>query len=340
MLALPVYDVDHRHQNSRGQLGLQKYVARRLLLTIPTLFGVTVFIFLVMRVLPGDPLKTMGADQRIIILSDEQVAAARKALGLDRPLYAQYLDWMVDVFRGDLGFSFFRTNEPIREVIQRRAPVSAQIAFLGVVFSWAIGLPVGIVAAMRRNSAVDYVSRVGVTLGMSVPSFWIALTLIIITVVFFQWKPPIESVQLWENPWRSLQQTVPPAAIFSLGGGALVARMGRATLLEVLNEDYIRTARAKGLVDRTVLRRHALRNAVLPVVTLTGLMLAGILSGMVAVERALSIPGIGYTLINAMDQRDWMMIQNLVLLFGVVYVFVNLAVDLTYAWIDPRIRYQ
>jgi len=259
---------------------------------------------------------------------------------LDRPLYIQYLSWMADVFRGDLGFSFFRTNEPIREVLQRRAPVSAQIAFFGVIFSWMIGVPVGVIAAMRRNSAIDYVSRVWVTLGMSVPNFWLALTLVIITVIFFQWKPPIISVQLWEDPWRSLQQTVPAAVIFALGGGALIARMSRSTLLEVLNEDYIRTARAKGLVERTVLWRHALRNAMLPVVTMTGLMLAGILSGMVAVERALGIPGIGFTLINAMDRGDWMMIQNLVLFFGVIYVFLNLAVDLTYAWIDPRIRYQ
>jgi peptide/nickel transport system permease protein len=310
------------------------------MLTIPTLFGITVLIFLIMRVLPGDPLRTTGGDKRIVILSDEQVAIARLKLGLDRPLYIQYLSWMADVFRGDLGFSFFRTNEPIREVLQRRAPVSAQIAFFGVIFSWMIGVPVGVIAAMRRNSAIDYVSRVWVTLGMSVPNFWLALTLVIITVIFFQWKPPIISVQLWEDPWRSLQQTVPAAVIFALGGGALIARMSRSTLLEVLNEDYIRTARAKGLVDRTVLWRHALRNAMLPVVTMTGLMLAGILSGMVAVERALGIPGIGFTLINAMDRGDWMMIQNLVLFFGVIYVFLNLAVDLTYAWIDPRIRYQ
>ncbi len=319
---------------------MQKYIARRLMLTIPTLFGITVVIFLIMRVLPGDPLRTTGGDKRIVILDDEQLASARLKLGLDRPLYIQYLSWMADVFRGDLGFSFFRSNEPIREVLQRRAPISAQIALFGVIFSWMIGVPVGVIAAMRRNSAIDYVSRVWVTLGMSVPNFWLALTLIIITVIFFQWKPPIMSVQLWEDPWRSLQQTVPPAVIFSLGGGALIARMSRSTLLEVLNEDYIRTARAKGLVQRTVLWRHALRNAVLPVVTMTGLMLAGILSGMVAVERALGIPGIGFTLINAMDRGDWMMIQNLVLFFGVIYVFLNLAVDLTYAWIDPRIRYR
>ena len=319
---------------------MQKYVVRRLVLAIPTLFGVTAFIFLIMRVLPGDPLRTAGGGEMLSILTDEQVAAARKALGLDRPLYVQYLEWMADVLKGDLGFSFFRTNEPIREILLRRAPVSTQIALFGIVLAWMIGLPVGIIAAMRRNSAIDYVSRVGITLGMSVPSFWIALTLVIITVIFFQWKPPIVTVYLWEDPWRSLQQTVPPGVIFALGGGALIARMSRATLLEVLNEDYIRTARAKGLVDRTVLYRHALRNAVLPVITMTGLMLAGILSGMVAVERALGIPGMGFTLIHAIEQRDFMMAQNLVLLFGVIYVFLNLAVDLTYAWIDPRIRYQ
>ena len=319
---------------------MQKYVVRRVLLAIPTLFGITAFIFLTMRVLPGDPLRTAGGGEKVSILTDEQVAAARKALGLDRPLYVQYLDWMGDVFRGDLGFSFFRTNEPLREILQRRAPLSAQIAFFGIVLAWMIGLPVGIIAAMRRNSAIDYVSRVGITLGMSVPNFWLALTLIIITVIFFEWKPPIGTVYLWDDPWRSLQQTAPPAVIFSLGGGALIARMSRATLLEVLSEDYIRTARAKGLIDRTVLYRHALRNAVLPVITLTGLMLASILSGIMAVERALGIPGMGFTLINAIEQRDYMMVQNMVLLFGVMYVLLNLAVDLTYAWIDPRIRYR
>ena len=319
---------------------MQTYVIRRLLLTIPTLFGVTVFIFLIMRVLPGDPLASTGDAQRMIILTEEQAAAARNALGLDRPLHIQYLDWVADILRGDLGFSFFRTGEPIREMLQRRAPVSAQIAFFGVIFSWIIGLPVGIIAAMRRNTVLDYVSRVGVTVGMAVPSFWVALTLVIVTVIFFQWKPPIEVAFIWNDPWKSLQQTVPPAAVFAIGGGALIARMSRATLLEVLNEDYIRTARAKGLMNRSVLWRHAFKNAVLPVITLSGLQLAGILSGMVAVERALGIPGLGFALINAIDQRDWMVIQNLVLLFGVIYVFVNLAVDLTYAWIDPRIRYR
>lgn len=319
---------------------MKKYIARRLALTIPTLFGITVLIFLIMRVLPGDPLRTSGGAKRVIIFTDEQVAMARSQLGLDNPLPIQYLDWMADVFKGDLGFSFFRNKEPIRDVLLRRAPTSAQIALFGVIFSWMIGLPVGVIAAMRRNSAIDYLARFWVTLGMSVPNFWLAVTLIIITVIFFQWKPPIQSVYLWQDPWSSLQQTVPAAAIFALGGGALIARMSRSTLLEVLNEDYIRTARAKGLAERTVLWRHALRNSVLPVVTMTGLMLAGILSGMVAVEKALGIPGIGFTLIYAVERGDYMVVQNLVLFFGVVYVFLNLAVDLSYAWIDPRIRYQ
>ena len=319
---------------------MQQYIMRRIILAIPTLIGVSILIFLVMRVLPGDPLQAMVDEEGgRTSYTEEQKELILSSLGLDRPLYQQYLSWMVDIAKGDLGFSFWR-DTPIRETIQRRGPITAEIGIFAVIISWAVGLPVGVIGALWRNSVTDYMSRFTVTFFLAAPSFWLGLGFILITVIFFTWRPPITLLHLWEDPWHNLQMTLPPAIAVGLGMAAIIARMSRATLLEVFREDYVRTARAKGVGERIVVWRHVMRNAMLPVITVSGLQLANLLGGSIAVEKAFSVPGLGAALAQAMSDRDWMVIQNLVLLFAAIFVVINLIIDLTYALIDPRIRFQ
>ncbi|MCB0098572.1 MAG: ABC transporter permease [Caldilineaceae bacterium] len=316
------------------------YLIRRFLLSIVTIFGVTVVIFVAMRVLPGDPLAMIyGEGTGIYVLTEEEQAAARATLGLDKPLYMQYLDWMADVFSGELGHSFW-VDVPIRDTILRRGPITAEIAFFAIVLAWLIGLPVGVISAMWRESLLDNVLRVVVTLFMAIPSFWLGLTMILFTVLVFNWRPSITIVQLWEDPVTNLSMVAGPAVAVGIGLAALIARMTRSTVLEVLGEDYVRTARAKGLSLWTTILRHVLKNAILPVITLSGLALAGLLGGSVAVEKAFGFPGLGSALAQGAVERDWMMVQNLTLIFALTFVFLNLLIDILYAWIDPRIRYE
>jgi peptide/nickel transport system permease protein len=317
-----------------------KYLLRRLLLAIVTIFGVTLVIFIAMRVLPGDPLAMVASEGAgIYVLTDEEVAAVRATLGLDKPYYMQYLSWMGDVFRGELGHSFW-VDVPIRDTILRRGPITAQIALIAIVLAWLIGVPIGVVSAMWRESLFDYVLRITVTLFMAIPSFWLGLTMILFTVLLFNWRPSITIVQFWEDPGTNLSMVIGPAIAVGIGLAAIIARMTRTTVLEVLREDYVRTARAKGLNEWMTIMRHVLKNAMLPVITVSGLALAGLLSGSVAVERAFGFPGLGSALAQGAVERDWMMVQNLTLLFAVTFVFINLAIDLVYAWVDPRIRYE
>lgn len=263
----------------------------------------------------------------------------RASLGLDRPLYIQYLQWMGEVVRGDLGSSFW-TKEPISALILRRGPITAQIALMAILFSWLIGVPLGMLSAIWRNSLFDYLSRFGITLFIAVPSFWVGLLIVLFTVLVFTWRPPLTIVQLWEDPGTNLSMTLLPALALGLGLAAGQARMTRSAALEVLYEDYVRTARAKGLNDRRIMWQHVFRNAMLPVITTSGLALGGLLGGAVSVERAFGVPGLGTLLVQALADRDWMMIQNLVLLYGLIFALINLLVDLSYAWFDPRIRYD
>jgi peptide/nickel transport system permease protein len=319
---------------------MRKYLAQRLLIAIPTIFGVTLLIFIAMRVLPGDPLSAIsGEGGGTYVLSQEQLQAARKSLGLDRPYVVQYLDWVRDILRGDLGKSFWR-GEPIREVILRRAPITGQIALMAIVLSWVIGLPVGLIGALWRNSWTDYAFRLVVTLFMAIPSFWVGLMIVLSLVLTLTWRPPLTIVYFWDEPVRNLQMTAGPALALGIALAAMMARITRSSVLEVLGEDYVRTARAKGLRERIVVWRHALVNAMLPILTVTGTALGALLGGSVAVERAFGVPGLGLALVFAVAERDWMLIQNLVLLYGVIFIFVNLVVDVSYGWFDPRIRYQ
>ena len=319
---------------------MQTYILRRLALAVPTVFGVTVLIFVAMRLLPGDPLEQIfGENTGIYVLSEKELAAARASLGLDKPLAIQYLTWIGDVARGDMGSSFW-TDQPISATILRRGPLTMQIGIAAVLVSWIVGLPIGILSAAWRNSPIDYVARFFITLFMAVPSFWLGMTFILITVIFFSWKPPITVYNIWDDPIKNLQIMAGPSLALGIGMGAFIARMARTQLLEVFREDYVRTARAKGLGERIVMWRHVVRNALLPVITLSGLQFAFLLGGSVAVERAFSVPGLGTALVGGIEERDWMIIQNLVLLYAIVFVVINLIVDLAYGLIDPRIRYQ
>jgi peptide/nickel transport system permease protein len=319
---------------------MSKYILNRLLIAIPTIFGVTVLIFLAMRVLPGDPLQLILSESTgTYVLSEEELAVARASLGLDRSYPRQYMDWIGQVLRGDMGSSFW-TKEPISAMIARRAPISIQIAVMAVVLSWLIGVPIGMLSAVWRNSLTDQLSRIGVTLFIAMPSYWIGLLIILFTVLVFTWRPPITIIQLWEDPIGNLTMTLLPALALGLGLAAETARMARSAALEVLYEDYIRTARAKGLRQSAVVWRHVFKNAMLPVVTTSGLALGGLLGGAVSVEKAFAVPGLGSLLVQGLTERDWMMIQNLVLLYGLIYIFINLIVDLSYAVLDPRIRYN
>ena len=319
---------------------MQTYILRRLTLAVPTIFGVTVLIFVAMRLLPGDPLEHIfGENTGIYVLSEAELAKARASLGLDRPLVVQYASWIVDIAKGDMGTSFW-TDQPISDMIIRRGPLTMQIAIVSVLVSWIVGLPVGIIAAAWRNSMLDYVARFFITFFMAVPSFWLGMTFILITVIFFSYKPPILVYNLWDDPSKNLQIMAGPAIALGVGLGAFIARMSRTQLLEVFREDYVRTARAKGLGDQVVMWRHVVRNALLPVITLSGLQFAFLLGGSVAVEQAFSVPGLGRALIGGIQDRDWTIIQNLVFLYAIVFVFINLIVDLAYGVIDPRIRYQ
>lgn len=319
---------------------MSKYILNRLLIAIPTIFGVTVLIFLAMRVLPGDPLQLIFSESTgIYVLSEEELAAARASLGLDKSYPQQYLEWMGAILRGDMGSSFW-TKDPISAMFVRRGPISAQIALMAIILSWLIGVPVGMLSAAWRNSLMDQMTRVGVTIFIAVPSYWLGLLIILFTVLVFSWRPPITIIQLWEDPLGNLSMTLLPSLALGLPLAAGVARFARSAALEVLYEDYIRTARAKGLSDYMVLWRHVFKNAMLPVVTTTGLALGGLLGGAVSVEKAFAVPGLGSLLVQGLTERDWMMIQNLVLIYGLIYILVNLVVDISYAFLDPRIHYD
>lgn len=319
---------------------MSKYILNRLLIAIPTIIGITILIFLAMRVLPGDPLAIVQSESTgVYVLSDDELAQLRASLGLDKPYYLQYLDWMREVASGDFGTSFW-TNEPISALIARRGPISAQIALMAVLFSWLIGVPLGMVSALWRNSALDYVSRLTITLFIAMPSYWIGLLVVLFTVLVYSWRPPLSIIQFWDDPWGNLTITFLPSLALGLGLAAVNARMARSAALEVMYEDYIRTARAKGLGDKLIVWRHVFKNAMLPVITTSGLALGGLLGGAVSVEKAFGIPGLGTLLVQALTERDWMMIQNLVLLYGLIFAVINLLVDLSYAFFDPRIRYE
>jgi peptide/nickel transport system permease protein len=315
------------------------YIIRRLAFGALTVLGVSIVVFVVLRVLPGDPLVAIFGPEGFTKLSAADRAGYMAQLGLSDPLPIQYLHWVGDIVSGSLGHSFFRA-ESVAEMIARRGPLTAEIALISVVLSWFVGIPVAIVSALKPNSIGDNVARFFSILFLAVPGFWLGMLIVLALLFWFGYRAPLAGASLLDNPWTNLQIVIGPAVVLGLGQAAYIARMARSSLLEVVREDYVRTARAKGLNRRLVIGLHALPNALLPVITLSGILLAFVLAGSIPVERAFGTPGLGYTMFIAVTERDIFVMQNLVFLYAVVFVMLNIAVDVTIAWIDPRIRYQ
>src|SRR5262247_2995015 len=317
---------------------MHKYLARRALYAVVTLIGVSLTIFAILRILPGDPLVAiLGVEghARMTPADRERIMAD---LGLSDPLPVQYVRWLGDIAAGRLGKSFFR-GDTVAEQILHRGPISAEIGVLALIVSWLVGLPVGILSAFKPNSMPDGLARAMSVLFIAIPGFWLGLLIVLALLFWFGYKAPIVIVQVWENPWQNLQIVLGPALVLGLAQGAYISRMSRSCLLEVIREDYVRTARAKGAVERAVVLRHALPNALLPVITISGVLLGFVLGGSVAVEQAFGVPGLGRALVTAVVERDIVVVQNLVLLYAGIFVVVNVLVDMSYAWLDPRIRY-
>ena len=316
---------------------MHKYVIRRLLLAIPVLIISSLIVFGLMRVMPGDALVALMGESGNV--GEKELQKLRKDLGLDRPYHEQYLIWVWQMVSLNPGDSIF-TNEPIPVALKKSIPVTLELATLALILGLAIAIPVGVLSATRQDKPSDYVGRVIAVSGLSIPDFWLGTLVITFAAIWFHWIPPIGYVSLWDSPWRNLQQFLLPAAILGFRLSAATMRMTRSTVLEVLREDYVRTAWAKGLAGKIVVYKHALKNALIPVVTIVGGQLGVLLAGTVVVETIFALPGMGRLTVEAILFRDYPVVQTNIMLVAGVLVALNLAVDLTYAWLDPRIRYQ
>ncbi|HEY3078802.1 MAG TPA: ABC transporter permease [Chloroflexota bacterium] len=314
-----------------------KYLAQRLVLTIPVLIGVSLLVFSMIRLVPGDIVDLLIGPE--LYVGAEYRAELRAKYGLDQPIYVQYARWVGEIVQGNFGSSL-RNNEPVLGTIMRRLPITIELALLSVVLSAVVAIPLGVVSAVRRNSATDFVARLIAMIGLSIPNFWLAAMLLLLTSVVFRWQPSLRLVPFWEDPLTNLSQLLMPTVSLSLALMAIVMRMTRSSMLEVLRQDYIQTARAKGLLPRVILVRHALKNAFIPVVTILGVQVGALLGGTVLIEVIFGLPGIGRLLLDAINTRDYPMLQGTVLFIAIVFVMVNLLVDLLYAYLDPRIRYS
>jgi peptide/nickel transport system permease protein len=314
------------------------YILRRVLLMFPTLLGSVTLIFLVMRLLPGDvALYILGSDESAEV-NREALTQIRRELGLDQSLPVQYVQWLWGVARLDFGNSYW-TKQPVIEELAQRYPMTANLALLSLLLSTAIAVPVGVLSAVKQDTVADYAARIFVITGLSLPNFWLAILVILGLVHYFKWLPPLDYAPFWADPWLNFKQLVFPAVVTGYRLSAIGARMTRSSVLEVLRDDYVRTARAKGLGERVVVVKHALKNALLPVITITSVELLVLFGGLVVVETVFTIPGIGRFLVDAIIHRDYPSIQALVFVFSLFVVVVNLLVDITYAILDPRIRY-
>ena len=316
---------------------MYSYIARRFAFGALTVVGVSIMVFVVMRILPGDPLVAIFGPEGMTKLTEEQRANYMAELGLSDPLWVQYLRWIKDIVQGNFGHSFFR-SESVADMILRRGPLTAEIALISVVLSWLVGIPVAIISALKPNTVADSVVRFISILFIAVPGFWVGMLIVLALLFWFGYRAPMAGVGFFTDPVGNLQLVIGPAVVLGLGQAAYIARMGRSSLLEVIREDYVRTARAKGLNNRWVIALHALPNALLPVITLSGVLLGLVLAGSIPVERAFGTPGLGYSMFQAVSERDVFVMQNLVFIYSVVFVMLNILVDLTIAFLDPRIR--
>ncbi len=310
------------------------YILKRIAFAIPTLLGVTIGIFFMVRLLPGDIIDILfGGD---LTASEEVKEQAREQLGLNGSYLEQYWRWISGSVQGDFGFSL-RNTEPVSNIVVDALPVTLELLVLGLVIALFVGVPLGVISAVRRDSASDYSARIGGLVGLSIPSFWLATLLLLFTSRAFGWVPPLNYISPLDDPIGNLSQFILPAISISVFTMAIVMRMVRATMLEVLGQDYVRTARAKGVDRRTVISKHALRNALIPVVTIVGFEIGVLIGGAAIIEIIFGLPGIGFTLLQAIFGRDYPVIQAMTLLIAFTFIFANLLVDILYGVLDPRI---
>ena len=330
---------------------MRAYIIRRLLSGVLILFILSVVVFLLLRIAPGDP-----AALRCAFCPEDQLAGIREELGLNEPYFpvavdlsdppfvsysstSQYGEWMKDVLTGDLGVSTFN-DQPVSDAIRQRLPVTLELMVITLMVTILVGIPFGIVSALFRNSPADFGVRIMAVLWLAVPSFWIATLVLYIPLALWGYAPPLgETVAFFDDPWGNLKQFVPPAIVLGLASAAGVMRLTRSSLLEVMRTDYIRTAQSKGLRDTVVVGRHALKNSLIPVVTVVGLQVAALLGGTVIIEQIFALPGLGQYVLQSLIVKDFPVVQTMTLYAGVAVVSMNLIVDVSYAWLDPRIRY-
>jgi len=313
-----------------------RFVLHRFLLMIPTLLGVAILVFFMLRMMPGDPVQIMleGAN-----VSKEVIEAERARLGLDQPAYVQFFKWFAAVLQGDFGVSMW-TGRSVAYEIGIRLELSLQVAVMATILAILLALPLGTLSAIFKDTWIDHVIRMFSIAGLAVPSFWLGMIIILLLLTWFSWIPPLTFTPFLTDPWTNLSQLIWPALAVGYRYSAVSTRMMRSSILEVLQEDYIRTARAKGVFERLVVARHALRNAMLPVVTVIGLEFAFLIGGLVVTEQVFNLNGIGKLFVQVVARGDYTMIQALVLLVAVFFVLINFAIDMLYALLDPRIRYR
>ncbi|GAC1316967.1 MAG: ABC transporter permease [Chloroflexota bacterium] len=301
---------------------------------VPVLVGISVLVFLLVHLIPGDVAQILLGTQA----TDQQIETLRRSYGLDRPLPLQYLDWLAHIVRGDFGVSF-RTSRAVFPDLVARFGLTVQLTVLSMLIALVVAIPLGVTSAAHRGRRSDAIARVLSLLALSIPNFWLGTMLILLVTAVFHWLPPVGAVNMLEDPWRALQTLILPALALGTAVAAFITRMIRSSVLEVLRQDFIRTARAKGLRENVVLYRHALKNAFIPVLTVIGVQIGYLLGGAVIVESIFSLPGMGRFLLDSINSRDYAIVQGGVLLIALVFSVVNLGVDLLYGWLDPRIRY-
>jgi peptide/nickel transport system permease protein len=313
------------------------YIVQRLLLMIPTLFIVVTATFALMHIVPGDAV--LAQIEEGTNLRPEQLEQMRERLGLDKPVYVQYGDWLWGLAHFDAGVSLF-TGRPVIDQLTRAIPISIELIIFSQILSIGVSIPIGVISAIRQDTWLDYLLRT-TSIGMlAAPSFWIATLVIVLGAYWFLWSPPIGYMPFWEDPVTNLQQLFLPSAIIGLAGSATKMRMTRSTVLEVLRQDYIRTARAKGLSERVTIVRHVLKNALIPVITIWGASIAGLVNGSIIIENIFGLPGVGRSMITAINNSDMTQLQINVLFYASVIMVINLIVDISYTWFDPRVRYR
>ena len=318
---------------------MSTYVIQRLLLAVPSVLLVSILVFTLFRLLPGDAALIKVSEGGTSSVDAERYERVLKELGLDRPAIQQYGDWIWGLLRGDGGTSLI-TKRPVFEDLKRTVPITLELAILALFMALVISLPIGVVSAVRQNGWWDYGGRLFAIIGLSMPSFLAGSMLLLLMVVVFNWLPPLQYTPIQDSPITNLNHMIWPAFILGFNASAILARITRSSMLEVLRQDYVRTAWSKGLHPRAVVVRHALRNALLPVVTLTGIQFAYLIGGSVIAEKIFALPGVGSQLLNGIQTRDWVVVQTLVMLIAVTVLVLNIIADLLYAVVDPRIRYS